>query len=76
MSVRIPSEVWRNSHLSIARHYGGVKLQGEMWVIDVRDDSLIRETDLKRELNEEKRMKRAENAVKREEEANLQGRLL
>lgn len=31
---RIPYDVWVNSHLSIARHYGGCKLNGKEYFLD------------------------------------------
>lgn len=73
---RIPFDVWINSQLSIARHYGGLMLEGEAYLIDKRDNSLVRETVLRSELKAEKRRKSAEKAAKRAEEANLQGELL
>lgn len=31
---RIPYEQWIHSHLSIARHYGAIVLNGETYVVD------------------------------------------
>ena len=31
---RIPYDMWINSQLSIARHYGGCKLNGKMYRVD------------------------------------------
>ena len=31
--ILLPEEVWRNSQLSIARHYGGVTVNGEKYII-------------------------------------------
>lgn len=31
---RIPYEVWANSQLSIARHYGGAVINGKKYVLD------------------------------------------
>ena len=33
---RIPYDVWINSHLSIARHYGGCKLNGKTYKLDMK----------------------------------------
>ncbi len=31
---RIPYKEWANSHLSIAKHYGGVKINGKQYELD------------------------------------------
>lgn len=31
---RIPYEAWANSQLSIARHYGGISVNGKNYVLD------------------------------------------
>jgi hypothetical protein len=31
---RIPYESWANSQLSIAKHYGGIKINGDSYVLD------------------------------------------
>lgn len=33
---RIPYDYWINSHLSIARHYGAIILQGKTYRIDMK----------------------------------------
>lgn len=73
---RIPANVWLGSQLSVSRYFGGCTIQGHSYVVDPRDNSLVRETVLKAELKAEKRRKNAEKAAKRAEEANLQGELL
>ena len=42
---RIPRDVWINSQLSIARFYGGVKLQGKMYLIEKETGDLVCRTD-------------------------------
>lgn len=46
---------WRNSQLSIARHYGGIKINGRYFYLDPESDFLIREDIWKKELTDEKR---------------------
>lgn len=31
---RIPYDAWINSHLSVARHYGGCQLNGKQYIFD------------------------------------------
>jgi len=31
---RIPYKVWANSQLSVAKHYGGININGEKYVLD------------------------------------------
>lgn len=49
--MNTPDRFYRVSHsqLSIARHYGGVKVNGVYYVFDPTTDTLIREDVLKRE---------------------------
>lgn len=52
---------WKNSHLSIARHYGGIRINGVMYVIENPDDpnsALVNADVLKRELGAKKAAKR------------------
>lgn len=37
MKKRIPYNNWINSQLSIARHYGGCKLNGKEYVLDYKN---------------------------------------
>lgn len=34
---RIPYDVWANSQLSIAKHYGGCKLNGKTYKLDYKN---------------------------------------
>lgn len=43
---RIGYDYWINSHLSIARHYGAVVINGERYVIDPTDNALVKESTL------------------------------
>lgn len=38
---RIPYEEWINSQLSIARFYGGIKVNGKSYVIDKETNDLV-----------------------------------
>lgn len=38
---RIPYEHWINSQLSIARFYGGIKVNGKSYVIDKETNDLV-----------------------------------
>lgn len=54
---------WLDTQLSLARHYGGCKFQGESYLIDesdpdkplVRQDVLLTESKAKKQLAKEKR---------------------
>lgn len=59
---RIPSAVWRNSQLSIARFYGGCKIQGQHYTIDPETDDLVREDVYRRELRDRHKQERAAEA--------------
>ena len=39
---RIPYAAWINSQLSIARHYGGIKLNGAMYLIEKESGDLVK----------------------------------
>lgn len=34
---RIPYEAWSNSQLSIAKYYGGIKIDGKEYVLDYKN---------------------------------------
>lgn len=38
---RIPYDAWIFSELSIARYYGGIKLQGREYIIDPKTQDLV-----------------------------------
>ena len=38
---RIPFNSWIQSQLSIARYYGGIKLQGREYIIDPKTQDLV-----------------------------------
>ena len=58
---RIAGDYWRNSQLSIARFYGAININGEMYVLDRATDELVREDIYNRASKEEKaRRKEAE----------------
>jgi hypothetical protein len=40
---RIPYAAWINSQLSIARHYGGIKIQGEFYVVEPPGNDLVKQ---------------------------------
>lgn len=46
---RISPDVWLNSHLSIARFYGGCTIKGHRYVVDAITNELVRQDVLKRE---------------------------
>ena len=39
---RIPFNVWANSQLSIARHYGSIVLQGKVYHVEKDTNDLVR----------------------------------
>ena len=58
---RIAGDYWRNSHLSIARFYGAININGKRYVLDRATDELVREDIYKRASEDEKaRRKEAE----------------
>ena len=43
-TIIIPREHWMNSQLSIARHYGGIKINGVLYgIVDLEHGDLVRE---------------------------------
>jgi hypothetical protein len=55
---RIPYERWIHSHLSIARHYGAIVLNGETYVVDGEGlpfPDLVRASTLKNEKKQKKK---------------------
>lgn len=56
---RIAGEYWRNSHLSIARFYGAVRINSVRYVIDRATDELVRE-DIYRKASKDEKAKRNE----------------
>lgn len=38
----IPSEVWLNSQLSLARFYGSIRIDGETYLVDYKTNYLVR----------------------------------
>lgn len=51
---RIAGDYWRNSHLSIARFYGAIRINGKRYILDRATDQLVREDIYKKASNEEK----------------------
>jgi len=43
MNKRIPYDVWSNSQLSIAKYYGGCKLDGKDYVLDYKNCKILGE---------------------------------
>ena len=39
---RIPYDAWINSQLSVARHYGGIKLNGSDYLIEKPSGDLVK----------------------------------
>lgn len=56
---RIAGEYWRQSHLSIARFYGAVRINSTRYVLDRATDELVRE-DIYRKASKEEKAKRKE----------------
>jgi hypothetical protein len=40
---RIPRDAWINSQLSIARHYGGIKINGDFYIVDKNTGDLVKQ---------------------------------
>ena len=51
---RIAGDCWRNSHLSIARFYGAININGKKYVLDRASDELVREDIYKKAGKDEK----------------------
>lgn len=51
---RIAGDYWRNSHLSLARFYGAININGKRYVIDRSTDELVRDDVYKKAGKEEK----------------------
>ena len=51
---RIAGDYWRNSHLSVARFYGAIKINGKRYVLDRSTDELVRDDVYKKAGKEEK----------------------
>lgn len=72
---RIPYEVWINSQLSIARHYGGITLGQSRYIIDYSDNSLVRADVLKAEkratLTVKKMVEKMQKAKAKENQIDL-----
>ena len=58
ISDRIAPEVWRNSHLSVARFYGGCKINGRRYVVDPDTGWLISESAYAQDLRDRAKQKR------------------
>lgn len=56
---RIAGDHWRNSHLSIARFYGAIRINGKRYVLDRATDELVRE-DIYKKAGKEEKAKRKE----------------
>lgn len=56
---RIAGDYWRNSHLSIARFYGAIRINGKRYVLDRATDELVRE-DIYLKAGKEEKAKRKE----------------
>lgn len=46
-AILIHPDYWRNSQLSIARFYGGINIEGTLYLIDKPSDYLVREDFVK-----------------------------
>lgn len=57
---RIAGDVWRNSPLSIARHYGKIKINGKSYIIDRLTDDLVREDVYAAGVKKDKERRKAE----------------
>jgi hypothetical protein len=51
---RIAGDYWRNSHLSLARFYGVININGKRYILDRATDQLVREDIYKKASREEK----------------------
>ena len=56
---RIAIEHWMNGPLSIARHSGGCRVNGVVYLVDPRTNELVREDVVKREAKERRAAKKA-----------------
>ena len=48
---RIKKSIWMNSPLSVARHYGGIKINGDFYVIDPATQDLVKQLPKSRKRN-------------------------
>ena len=48
---RIKKSIWMNSPLSIAREYGGAKINGDFYVIDPATQDLVKQLPKSRKRN-------------------------
>lgn len=64
---------WRDSQLSIARHYGGLKFRGHSYLIDVNDPDqpLVRQDVFQAEAKAKKQAKKAANKPKPVDQGDL-----
>jgi hypothetical protein len=51
---RIPYNAWINSQLSIARHYGGINLQGKAYYVEKETGDLVHKEPKPRKRKEKK----------------------
>ncbi len=51
---RIAGDHWRNSHLSIARFYGAININGKRYILDRATDQLVRQDIYNKASKEEK----------------------
>ncbi len=56
---RIAGEYWRNSHLSLARFYGAIYINGTEYILDRATDELVRH-DVYRKASMQQRKARKE----------------
>jgi hypothetical protein len=62
---RIGPDYWRNSQLSIARHFGACILNNTRYILCPDTDYLVREDVWKRELKEKKKLAKVAKAEKK-----------
>lgn len=72
---KIAPGYWRNSQLSIARHYGRCTINGRTYFLDPDTDCLVREDVWRRELKDKKKAKKVAVAEKKKWLAVKQGNL-
>ena len=69
---RIPPEHWQHNQLSVARHYGGIKIHGVMYFID-ENNWLVRGDIMKKEAKEASKERKEKIKKSWENQLNLFG---
>ncbi|GAB3324426.1 hypothetical protein GCM10027299_21660 [Larkinella ripae] len=60
---RISKDYWMHSHLSIARFYGSIKINGIQYILNPKTEELVRADVLKAERKKERDAKKAAKAA-------------